>query len=58
VALRLDGKVIEVHAAKNNAGFGRRWDETNVAIDARVESNAFGNSRARDSSLKHWRSEW
>jgi len=26
VALRLDGKVIEVHAAKNDAGFGRRWD--------------------------------
>src|SRR6266849_4436110 len=53
VALRLDGKVIEVHAAKNDAGFGWRRDKTNVAIDASVESYACGNSRARDGSLKH-----
>src|SRR5713101_2782847 len=58
VALRLDGKVIEVHAAKNDAGFGRRWDETNVAIDASVESYAFGNSRAGDGSLKHSCAKW
>src|SRR6266436_29425 len=58
VALRLDRKVIEVHAAKNDAGFGRRRDETNVAVDASVESYAFGNSRARDGSVKHSCSNW
>jgi hypothetical protein len=53
VALGLDGKIIQVHAAKNDAGFSRRWHEANVAIDPSVESNALSNSRACDGSLEH-----
>jgi len=58
VALRFDGKVIEVHAAKNDAGFGRRGDKPNVAVDTSMESHAFGDSRPGDGSLEHIHSQW
>src|SRR6266850_1172600 len=58
VALRLDRKVIEVHPAKHDARFGRCRGETNVAVDASMESYTFGDGRACDGSLKHSYSQW
>jgi len=58
LALRFNVEILEVHAAKNDAGFGWGGDKSQVAIDTSMESTTFGNGRSDDSSLEHVYSQW
>ena len=53
VALRFDRKIVEVDAAKNDAGVGGSGSQTDVAVDSGVESHTLGGRRAQNGGLKH-----
>ena len=39
--MRLDFKIVEIHAAENDAGVGRRRHQAQVALDRGVQADAF-----------------
>jgi hypothetical protein len=53
VALRFYREIIEVDAAKDDAGVGGGWDQADVPVDPGVQANAFCGSRLRDGCLEH-----
>jgi hypothetical protein len=53
MALRFDREIIEVDAAKHDAGIRGSGYQANVAVDAGVETYALGRSWICNSRLEH-----
>ena len=47
-----DFEIVEVHAAKDDAGIGRSGNETQAAADGGVQTDAFGFDRALNCNLE------
>ena len=55
MALRFNREIVQVDAAKHNAGIRGSGYQANVAVDAGVEAYAFGGSWICNSRLEHLR---
>jgi len=53
VAVGFDRKIVEIHAAENDAGVRRSREEPEVGVDASVETHTLSFNRAVDGGLKH-----
>ena len=53
VAMGFDGKVLEIHAAENDARIGGSGKEAQVGVNPGVKADALGFDGAMDGALKH-----
>src|SRR6266481_3626892 len=53
VAVGLDGEIVKINAAENDAGIRRSGEETKVRVDTGVQTHTLGFDCAVDCGLKH-----